>query len=555
MRILLVNPDNPAGSGRDLYTADLYGALCLGKPFTNMYFGIPLGLPTLAAVTPPGHQVEIVDEAVQKVDFDGNWDLVGITGMTFKAPRAYEIADEFRRRGVPVVMGGIHASMCPDEAATHVDSVVTGEADEIWPDIVRDAEAGRLQPRYQAESAPDISRLPAPRYDLTAQDHYLMFYLQTTRGCPHNCEFCTVTRFNGRRLRKKTPEQVVNEIREIFKLRYVPLRMKDDDHGGESKRCAPAAFFFTDDNFAGSRSHALAVCKALEKLQDEEGILMSWFTQVTCKVGDDDELLEAMRAAGCRCLFMGFESVSEETLKTMNKSMNSPEDYDRIIDNVRAHGMEVVASVILGGESDRHDVGEQLEEFVRRNNIFYVLPNVMTPYPGTKLREKIEAQGRITCTDHGRYNIRNVVFEPALMSGRDLKKAYLKFCENTLSFDGLIERAWATRKYPRRHRVSLPWRLLLLLVFSLTAIWKTLTSKITPAALLKALRAVPRFTLRNNSFMVYEMLCAAVDYDVFARSESARLRAEIASEAPVSYDSRVTKAMGTGYTGEALGEI
>ena len=166
MRILLVNPGNPPDAGRDLYTADLYAALCLFKVRRSMCFGLPLALPTLAGVTPAEHEVGIVDEAVESIDFDEPCDLVGITGMSFKARRGFQIAAEFRRRGVPVVMGGIHASLCPDETAKHVDSVVVGEAEELWPEVVEDAKAGSLKPRYQAERFPDISALPAPRHDL-----------------------------------------------------------------------------------------------------------------------------------------------------------------------------------------------------------------------------------------------------------------------------------------------------------------------------------------------------------------------------------------------------
>lgn len=162
MKILLINPGNPVGSGRDLYTADLLTVLSRFKTNLKMAMGFPLALPTIAAVTSCKHSVKIIDEAVESIDFDEPCDLVGITAMTFKANRAYQIAREFRARRVPVILGGIHASVCPDEASRYADYVVVGEAEELWPKILEDFEKGKLQPRYTAERPPDISKIPPP---------------------------------------------------------------------------------------------------------------------------------------------------------------------------------------------------------------------------------------------------------------------------------------------------------------------------------------------------------------------------------------------------------
>ena len=210
---------------------------------------------------------------IEPINFDQPCDLVGITAMTFKANRAYEIAMKFKSRGIPVVMGGIHASMCPDEAVRYVDAVVVGEADELWPKILTDFEKGRLLPRYTVAEFPDISNLPPPRHDLTLCDNYFAFFLQTTRGCPYNCSFCTVTQMNGRKLRKKIPEQVVKEVESLLPLRKSPFTILDAMDGGKKKKLVTNSIFFIDDNFAIDREHAVAVCKALERFQKEKGLV------------------------------------------------------------------------------------------------------------------------------------------------------------------------------------------------------------------------------------------------------------------------------------------
>ena len=351
MKILLINPDFTKGSGMDLYSGDIMTAIMEWKPFSRMYSGFPLALPTLAAVTPKEHEVKIIDEAIENIDFDQACDVVGLTAMTFKSTRAYEIAREFRSRGKTVILGGIHGSMLPDDARQHVDCVVKGEAEEIWPTVLDDLGRGALKPVYEADTVPDISKMPAPRYDLVNLGRYSFTYLQTSRGCPFDCAFCTVTQMNGRKMRFKTPEQVVAEIDQTIKeIPYPALTVID--RLDKQKKKWRAEFFFTDDNFAINRKHALAVCEAITRYQRESSNIFTWFTQVNCKVGLDDELLKALRKAGCDGLFMGFESLEPKALKAMNKRMNSPEAYGEVFRNARKYGIECVFSTIIGGDFD-----------------------------------------------------------------------------------------------------------------------------------------------------------------------------------------------------------
>ncbi|MCP4599847.1 MAG: B12-binding domain-containing radical SAM protein [Proteobacteria bacterium] len=521
MKILLINPDNPAGAGRDLYAGEIFAALCRFKTNTKMYFGLPLALPTLAAVTPSRHTVKIVDEMVEAIDFDEEADLVGITAMTFKATRAYEIAREFKKRGVPVIMGGIHASVRPDEVSEHVDCVVVGEAEELWPKVLEDFEHGRLKPRYTVDKAPDISKIPPPRHDLSSTDKYFLFLLQTTRGCPYNCKFCTVTRFNGKVVRKKSPEQVVNEIESVIKLRKPPFSILDANDGKKKKISVP--FFFTDDNFAIDRKHALAVCKAIEKFQNDRGTLFTWVTQVNYSVGLDDELLTAMNASGCRHLFMGFESLGSESLKAMKKKMNTPEKYAAAIQNAKRYGMETAFSVIIGGEFDDINTGNTVADFIDKNEVFYILPNIMTPYPGTVLGEEMDKEGRIVSKNPDYYNIRNVVFKPKLMTPLQLQTVYTEFCARVFDFDNMIKRAHASLKHPRRYILPIPTRIFIWILLSFTAVRLTLTGKLRLRIGVKLLALAPRFILVNGTASALGLLATSADYDDFARSELNRL--------------------------------
>ncbi len=503
MKILLVNPANPTNAFRGIYSAGIYSALCGFQGNKKMHFGLPLALPTLAAVTPPQHTVTIVDEMVQTIDFDGEWDLVGITSMTFKAPRAYEIAAEFKQRGIIVIMGGIHASVRPKEVSQHVDSVVVGEADDIWPKILEDVENKQLQPIYNVKTAPDISKAPPPRHDLASKNTYFFSFLQTTRGCPFSCNFCTVTQFNGRIIRKKSPEQVVQEMERIINNRLI-FPVIDTDDGKKKKMALP--IFFVDDNFAIDRKHAIAVCRALIKFQNEKGIYLDWFTQVNYAVGLDDELLSFLSKAGCRHLYMGFESLSPASLKAMKKTMNSPEKYAAAIQNAKRYGFKVVFSTILGSEFDDIDCGNILADFIEEEKVFYVSPNIMTPLPGTKSGDELEQDGRIVVKDFGQYNSRNAVFQPRLMTPFQLQSVYVSFCLRLFTFDKMIKRATELIKQPQRYKFPILIRLIIWILFTKSAVQLTLRKKIKLRVFLKLLLISPRFILLNGSLSSMSLL-------------------------------------------------
>jgi radical SAM superfamily enzyme YgiQ (UPF0313 family) len=486
-----------------------------------MTLGIPLALPTLAAHTPPEHSVKIVDEEIEDIDFDELVDIVGITAMTFKAKRAYEVAREFRERGVKVIMGGIHASMCPDEVSEHVDCVVIGEAENLWPKILANAAEGKLKNRYVAEEFPDLKQSRSPRYELVKNRQYLYSYLQTTRGCPFDCSFCTVTKMSGRKVRKKTPEQVIDEVDSLLRLN--PKRQFNiiDRATGKKKKFV-GTMAFIDDNFAIDRNHALAICNALQRYQEERNIVFVWYTQVNSTVGFDEELLTAMENANCQHFFIGFESLDSAALQSMKKRMNKPEKYEEAIRNIHRHGIRVVFSTIIGDDYTSRESTEHLREFIQRNNVFHVLLNILTPYPGTQLFEEMNKENRILTLEAQLYNIRNVVFRPKRMTPSQLQELYMSLCSRIFQYDEVYKRGKEMLSLANRLYFPLFDRVAAWMGLCCTCLYFTWQGRLRLSIAMRILLAAPFLFLLKGSLFAVELLIASADYDDFAYSESKR---------------------------------
>lgn len=522
MKIILVNPSCLTESGRDLYSAHLVGPLFTIQPGKRMALGVPLALPTLAAYTPADHSVKIVDEEIEEIDFDEPADLVGLTAMTFKAERAYEIANEFRKRGVPVVMGGIHASICPDEVLGHVDSVVIGEAEDLWPRLLVDLAAGQLKKRYRSESFADLRVARIPRYDIVKNNHYLYAYLQTTRGCPFNCNFCSVTKMSGQTIRKKSPEQVIAEVDALLKTSSHRKFNIIDKVAGKKKRFV-GMIAFIDDNFAIDRRHALAVSSALQNYQEERGIVFIWYTQVNYMVGFDEELLTAMENAGCQHLFMGFESLDPVTLQSMKKKMNKPEQYEDAIRNVHRHHMRVVFSTIIGDDNTSWQSAENLRLFIDNNHVLHVLLNVLTPYPGTSIFEEMEREGRLLTRQPQQYNVRNVVFMPKRMSHTVLREIYLSLCDTLFCYDAVYHRGKSLVGLVDRFYLPPISRIAVFLGIFYTCLYLAFRHRLRWSIVLRIFFSLPKLILCHGSFFAFELLIASADYDDFLYSEKIRI--------------------------------
>ncbi|MEN3184961.1 MAG: radical SAM protein [Atribacterota bacterium] len=380
MRILLVAPDPNAPRQKKAWYV----------PFPQA------SLPLIAALTPAHHEVRIVDERVEDVNFDEPYDLVGITVMSATAMRAYQIADEFRRRGVKVVLGGIHPTALPEEAKEHADSVVIGEAEGLWERLLKDCEKGELQPFYRRDDLPSLSGLPPSRLDLLRGRYLLKHVFQTTRGCPHACGFCSVSTFMGRRYRHRPVEEIVREIAQY------PVRM----------------IGFLDDNIVGNPAYSKELFQALIPLRKK------WVSQGTLRMAEDERLLQLAAQSGCIALFVGFESVNEENLKDMHKSFHRVDQYRKLVERFHKYGIMVIGSFVFGFDEDDISVFRRTLQFIEDTKIDFAQFSILTPLPGTEVFEKFKAQGRIFSFDWSKYDFAHVVYQPAKMTPEELQEGY-----------------------------------------------------------------------------------------------------------------------------------
>jgi len=365
MKLYLINPSNP-----------LVSIVKVRESRWNRYrVWKPLSLMVLAGLTPQEWEISIVDENLGPPDYAAmpRPDLVGITAFTSQANRAYEVAAHFRRLGVPVVMGGIHATMCLDEVMDRVDSVVTGEAEGIWPQVLQDARHGSLKRRYDGGLA-ELNDVPIARHDLLATG-YAFGAIQTTRGCPLNCSFCSVTAFNGARYRQRPIPDVVREF-QLIREKHVLV---------------------VDDNLIGTRRDHIARAKDLFRAMARAKLRKEWIAQATINIADDEELLALAAKAGCRGLYIGFETLTPEGLLELGKKFNlqNGRDFRASVQRIRRHNILVSGSFIIGLDIDEPGIGKRIADVASHYGVDNLTVMFLTPLPGTRLREHMESEGRI----------------------------------------------------------------------------------------------------------------------------------------------------------------
>jgi radical SAM superfamily enzyme YgiQ (UPF0313 family) len=364
MRLLLINPCNP-----------LVNISSKRNRWSKFRVWKPLGLLVLAGLTPREWDITVLDENVQVPDYSlmPRPDLVGVSAFTSQAPRAYELAAKFRAMGIPVVMGGIHATMRPEEASERVDAVVTGEAESVWTQALEDAQRGALKPIYEGRREV-MEKKPFPRHDLLPSG-YFFGSIQTTRGCPLNCSFCSVSAFNGKAYRRRPIEDIVEE----FKL----IREKQ--------------VLVVDDNLIGTSKDHIARAKELFNAMIDAKLGKKWIAQATINMADDEELLQLAARAGCTGVFIGFETTSNEGLLEVRKKYNIQKgrDFKASVRRIQRHNILVVGSFIMGLDVDRSGIGLEIATKANQYGVDAINAMFLTPLPGTDLWNKMQEEDRI----------------------------------------------------------------------------------------------------------------------------------------------------------------
>ena len=429
MRIALVRPD--------------IGRLEHG-PFDDRARMEPLALGVLSALTPPGDEPLLRDDRCAPLDYDEKVDLAAITVETFTARRAYEIAAEYRARGVPVVMGGIHPTLIPDEAAAHADSICVGEAEPVWAAMVEDARAGSLKPVYRGGTGvPQVVPGACPLAlracrDWPAGSGYLPLGLvQFGRGCRYRCEFCAVSASSGAGHRARDVAEAAAEAAEALR--------PASGFPGERRR-KRSAVFFVDDNIVADRAAAKELFRALVPLK------LSWVSQASLDMLEDDELMGLMAESGCLGNVIGFESVDERNVRAMGKVANRGgglERYQGYVEKLRSFGLQTWAAFTLGHEYDTPESIRELLDFALRSTFAFAAFNVLMPYPGTLLYARLSEEGRLLYG--GRwwlspdYRFNHAAFVPRLMTPDQLTEAGLECRRLFNSFPSILSRAFGTR--------------------------------------------------------------------------------------------------------------
>jgi radical SAM superfamily enzyme YgiQ (UPF0313 family) len=415
-----------------------------------------LSLPVIAAYTPPTWDVKIMDEAVMDINFDTPCDLVGLSIMTCYAPRAYEIADEFRRRGKKVVLGGVHPTYCPDEALRHCDAIVCGEAEDLWPHVVADVEAGTLKRIYRMDQFPALSDYKPPRIELLSPDSYMTRLCSfTTRGCHFDCEFCSVSPFNGKTTRRRPVPEVIEELKRAKEWLRSDI-VERMTHGSLLNALTTSLKIwvgleegsivaFVDDLHNSHRAYCRELWQALKSLN------IKWGCQSTLFLGDDPEMVKLAADSGCVSVFVGLESLSDDSLSETNKGFNQVRKFENQIKMFHDHGIMVNPGIVFGFDNDDESVFETAVEFLTRNKVELAYFNVLTPLPGTALFERYNREGRIFDQDWAKYDGKHVVYKPKRMTPEQLQEGFFWANHQFYSWPCILQRVGHTsqRLIPR----------------------------------------------------------------------------------------------------------
>ncbi len=370
-------------------------------------------MPYLAAMVPHHWSIEHIDEDVNRVDINTDADLVAITFHTPSTNHVYELAAQFRQNGVPVVLGGPHVSLVPEEAARHADVIFVGEAEQLWPEFLNDFERGRSKKIYKQDVVPSLEGIPMSRKDLLYRKDLSGGIIFASRGCPNKCEFCTISVMYQNSFRKRPVEEVARE--------YGSFKGK--------------VIIFWDDNIAGDIYFAKCLFKAITPYKKW------WSSQASIHAGQDDEFLELAAKSGCKQLFIGLESVSQKSLNNASKTFNRVDEYYKIIEKIHYYGIAVQAGVVFGFDDDDKTIFRQTINFLETAGVQNATFNILTPYPGTPLFKRLQDEGRILTFDWSKYNARTyVVYRPKNMTPEELLEGFNWVNQRFYSIRSIIKR-------------------------------------------------------------------------------------------------------------------
>ncbi len=381
---------------------------------TNKGLMLPqLSLYILKGLTPPEHEVKIIEEEVDDICFDQECDLVGISCMTANAPRSYELCREFKKRGITVVLGGVHPTILPDEALQHADCVVVGEAEGVWETLLDDFKNNDLKIKYN-DPLPDLDKyVPKDFSKIIKRRLFNLIPILTTRGCPYNCDFCCVTNLFGKKIRHVSIKNVVRDINESGAKRFI----------------------FLDDNIIGHPKYAKELFKAIKPLK------IKWVGQASVSLlVKDDELMQLAAESGCKALFFGVETVSKEQLQTMRKAFNEIEQIENAFIKIKKMGILIHASMVFGFDNDTKEIFNDTVSFLIRNKVSTVSFNVLTPYPGTKVYKDLKKDNRLTSNDWRYYDHNTVVFKPKNMTPYELQMGKYNARKKFYSIPSVLKR-------------------------------------------------------------------------------------------------------------------
>lgn len=379
---------------------------------------IPLAIPTLAALTPNSFEVVIEDENIKPLSYDDDSDLIAINYNTHNAKRAYEVAQEFKMRNKTVIMGGIHASMMPQEALRHSDAVVVGEAENLWPSALNDFDRGELKSIYKSNECIEFANPVIPRWDLINTRRYFYIPIQISRGCPHNCEFCLDSKYYGRQVRIKPVEHVIKELDFIY----------------ENEKSRP--IIFVDYNFLYDLPYLEKITRHLEMLK-----LKNWMVFGTIGIGREPSILELLAKGGCSIINVGIESVSQESLNILGRKTYKASELKDLVENIRSYGLDVYAGFMFGSDADTPNIFEETVNFINEMNIFLPQINILQPYPGSDLYNRLKEGNRLLFGEQWeKYDRQKVCFKPNNMSIEQLQEGYNWTVKKLFSYDSIFDR-------------------------------------------------------------------------------------------------------------------